>query len=203
MISKSRRSLSHEDSELWDYVTRSVKRLKRAPRQTAATKAQTEITPEAVPTATKRPAPPGKFSKPKPAKLVQPAATKPAKSTQKPLAPLEPREKRRLSRGQLDVAARIDWHGMRQHDAHAALNRFLTDAHATDARLVLVITGKGKTYSENPAGGEREAGVLRRMTPLWLGEPRLRSIVLGYETAAARHGGEGAIYVRLRRSATP
>jgi DNA-nicking Smr family endonuclease len=46
---------------------------------------------------------------------------------------------------------------------------------------------------------QQERGVLRRLVPQWLAEPELRAIVLSYDTAGARHGGEGALYVRLRR----
>jgi DNA-nicking Smr family endonuclease len=38
------------------------------------------------------------------------------------------------------------------------------------------------------------------MVPLWLMLPELRSLVVGFESASVRHGGEGALYVRLRRS---
>ena len=60
---------------------------------------------------------------------------------------------------------------------------------ARDARLVLVITGKGR-------GGE--PGVLRRQVPQWLGLPEFRTLVIGFEDAHVAHGGEGALYVRLR-----
>ena len=43
-------------------------------------------------------------------------------------------------------------------------------------------------------------GVLKRMVPHWLRLPELRGIVIGFESASVRHGGEGALYVRLRRS---
>jgi DNA-nicking Smr family endonuclease len=68
--------------------------------------------------------------------------------------------------------------------------RFLRSAHDRDARLVLVITGKGR-------GGE--PGVLRRQVPQWLALPEFRGLVSGYEDAHIAHGGEGALYVRLRR----
>ena len=63
------------------------------------------------------------------------------------------------------------------------------------ARYVLVITGKGRAGSD----GLREAGVLKRQVPQWLAMPEFRGYVVGFEDAAASHGGEGALYVRLRR----
>ena len=59
---------------------------------------------------------------------------------------------------------------------------------------MLVITGKGK------AGAETERGVLRRQVPQWLSLPEFRSLVVGFEEAHIGHGGEGALYVRVRRS---
>ena len=44
-----------------------------------------------------------------------------------------------------------------------------------------------------------ERGVLRRNVPRWLAEPELAGIVIGFTTAAVNHGGEGALYVHLRR----
>jgi DNA-nicking Smr family endonuclease len=60
--------------------------------------------------------------------------------------------------------------------------------------LVLVITGKGTVA---PRGMER--GVLKREVPLWLGSAEFRPLVIGFEEAASRHGGSGALYVRVRR----
>ena len=51
---------------------------------------------------------------------------------------------------------------------------------------------------KNPSKDE-EIGILRRMVPHWLAAPELRSIVLGFEPASAIHGGDGALYVRIRR----
>ena len=196
MSSRSRRPLSREDVELWSHVTRGVKRLKRPIRKIAAAPVAA-VPPPAPPAPTAktkaRPAPVAVAAPPLAAKV----ASKPA---HKPLTAMEPKARRKLNRGKSEVEARIDLHGMRQHEAHAALRRFLAHAHASDMRLVLVITGKGKAAADGAFSIEREVGVLRRMTPHWLGEPDLRHIVLGYESATARHGGEGAIYVRLRRA---
>jgi len=56
---------------------------------------------------------------------------------------------------------------------------------------VLVITGKGS--------GESGGGVLRQMTPCWLSEPPNGERIIAISPAAARHGGEGALYVMLKR----
>jgi DNA-nicking Smr family endonuclease len=92
---------------------------------------------------------------------------------------------------------------MTQAQAHHALIGFIHRAVAHDARVVLVITGKGGASSgQDPFREQRqgERGVLRRAAPLWLSEPSLRGFVLSVEEASRPHGGGGALYVRLRRN---
>ena len=86
---------------------------------------------------------------------------------------------------------------MRQDAAHRTLNSFLAAEQARGSRVVLVITGKGRTA----AGEWRDdaPGVLRRQVPMWLAAPELRAVVIGFDEAAIGHGGAGALYVRLRR----
>ena len=93
--------------------------------------------------------------------------------------------RRRSTRG-------IDLHGMTQIRAHRALFGFLQRAHHEGLTFVLVITGKGKV-------GGAERGVLRRQVPQWLSLPEFRTLVVGFEEAHIGHGGEGALYVRVRR----
>jgi DNA-nicking Smr family endonuclease len=109
------------------------------------------------------------------------------------LVPLPRRDKQRLGRGHLPIDARLDLHGMTQTEAHAALARFLGSAQAGGAQFVLVITGTGAR------GAIGERGVLRRQVPLWLHLPEFRPYVVGFESAHVGHGGEGALYIRLRR----
>jgi DNA-nicking Smr family endonuclease len=116
------------------------------------------------------------------------------------LGSLSRRDMRKIDRGHQPIEARLDLHGMYQSAAHAALRGFLTQSQNRGLRHVLVITGKGRPNSrDDMMFGEPETGVLRRMVPLWLGESDLRSIVSGYSEAPRRLGGEGALYVRLRR----
>lgn len=98
--------------------------------------------------------------------------------------------RRRIAKGRAVIDARIDLHGMVQSQAHAALHRFLHRARAEGCRLVLVITGKGTSLGSD--------GVLRRAIPGWLATPQFAPLVAGFGEAARVHGGEGALYVRLR-----
>jgi DNA-nicking Smr family endonuclease len=123
---------------------------------------------------------------------------RPAKAPPAPppsLAPLDRRTRSKVSRGIVAIDARVDLHGLTQAAAHRRLAAFLADTQAQGARLVLVITGKGGGIASS---GE-ERGVLRRMVPIWLAAPDLRPLVVGFETAGRSHGGEGALYVRIRR----
>ena len=183
---RRRRALSAEERALWRGVARSVKPLRhRAP-----------VEPDLEEAGAAAPPPP---AKPKPAKLAKPAKppakppAAPAPKPPPPLAPLARREKQKLARGAAAIDARIDLHGMTQAQAHAALARFLWRAQADGARFVLVITGKGARSAHG------ETGVLRRAVPHWLGLPEFRDAVVGFEEAHIGHGGEGALYVRLRR----
>ena len=132
----------------------------------------------------------------------------PAPPPRPPLAGLEPRTRRKLGRG-AEVDARLDLHGLTQQAAHRRLRGFLFEAQAAGHNVVLVITGKGdfaRLGDLEPQGvlhGFQEGrGVLKRAVPLWLAEPDLRAVVLGFEAAGRRHGGEGALYVRIRRKRT-
>ena len=104
----------------------------------------------------------------------------------------------------------LDLHGMRQDAAHSRLRGFLMSCQAMGHRMVLVITGKGASGERSAdrfnggyatgLPGATQRGVLRRCVPLWLDEPELRAIVVSYAAAGARHGGDGALYVRLRKA---
>lgn len=122
------------------------------------------------------------------------------KPAQPPLAPLERRLRTQLRRGQQGVEAAIDLHGMRQDEAHAALRGFLRVQQMRGAKLVLVVTGKG---GPGDSGFGVERGVLRRNVPHWLSLADLRPLVLGFDEAEQRHGGAGALYIRLRRVRGP
>ena len=184
-----RRKLSEEEHTLWGRVTRSIMPLRRRPRLVDADEAAaTSTKPNPMPSARAHAA----------AHSATTASKAIPKSVPKPVPSLEPlgrRQKQRLARGTLDIDARIDLHGKTQSEAHTALLRFLQAAQRDGARFALVITGKGARVQDDR--GER--GVLKRQVPLWLRLPEFRGYVVGFEDAHIGHGGEGALYVRLRR----
>jgi DNA-nicking Smr family endonuclease len=179
---RRKRNLSEEERALWESVAKQTKPLRK---KSLSAEAPADVTSEGATPATSKPAPPPKSLKILPVPKPEPP----------PLAPLGRRERSQLSRGRKEIEARLDLHGMMQARAHRALLSFLQRAHRDGFAFVLVITGKGRT-----TGPESERGILRRQVPQWLGLPEFRSLVVGFEEAHIGHGGEGALYVRIRRA---
>jgi DNA-nicking Smr family endonuclease len=177
-----RRLLSEEERALWKGFARSIKPLDRA------RKAAEQAT---APAGDDKPA----AAAPSPPRPAAPLEKPPAKKAP-PLAPLGRRLKHRVARGREPIDARLDLHGFTQREAHAALLRFLHRAQADGVKIALVVTGKGS----GKGSGAREPGVLKRQVPMWLALPEFRSVVVGFEDAHTGHGGEGALYIRLRRA---
>ena len=172
------RTVSTEELRLWRQVVRDA----------------TPLPDRALPP--EKPEPPA--ATPAPPPVARPAAPLPPVSPRLPPAPLnhgetpglDRRSATRMRRGRLAIEDSIDLHGFTQEQAHVALDRFLTRAHAAGLRCVLVVTGKGLRDG---------TGVLRATVPRWLNEPGLRRLVLGFSYAQPKDGGEGALYVLLKR----
>jgi DNA-nicking Smr family endonuclease len=180
-MSRRGRAPSDEEAALWEAVARSVDPLhprRRRPEKPPADEVQSAKKKPPKAHREKNAPPPPSPPKPKP-----PPA----------LVPIDRRTITRLGRGAIAINARIDLHGMTQQAAHHRLIDFLRGAQSGGAKLVLVITGKGREE-----GGEGR-GVLRRVVPQWLSSPELRGVIVGFDEAGRAHGGSGALYVRLRR----
>jgi DNA-nicking Smr family endonuclease len=119
------------------------------------------------------------------------AVTSPAKAAKprQSFEAIEPNRRHRIAKAREEIGARLDLHGLTQDRARATLERFLVRAWDEGFRAVLVITGKG-------VQGD---GILKRAAPEWLAAPHLAHIVAGISDAARHHGGEGALYVALKR----
>lgn len=186
-----KRPLRPEEARLWALVAATVRPAhgrggRAAPADIHPTPPAPEPPPAAEPHALK---PPPRFSgRPKP-KGPPPRVQAPAAPAPSPPDRIEPNRQRRLVRERDPLDRRLDLHGLDQDAARAVLLGFLRRAQADGVRAVLVITGKGMQGD----------GVLRRRAPEWLAEPALRGIVAGVSPADRRHGGEGALYVAIKR----
>ena len=178
-----------EDLRLWSVIASTVRPLRPSPhlvgREDRAAVSVGESEASAKPSKSRPTA-----AHPRPTAASQ-RSTLPTRGREDPEPPadVEAALHRRLSRGGEAVAARIDLHGMTQDAARAALTRFIARSAEEGWRAVLVITGKG-------VSGD---GVLRRRAPEWLAEPPIRAHIAGVSEAHRRHGGEGALYVALKR----
>jgi len=109
----------------------------------------------------------------------------------------------RLRRGVLEPDAKLDLHGLTESAAHRTLLLFLKGAQQRRHKLILVVTGKGKKMdADAPFDMElqgRARGVLKAAVPRWLNEPGFAGLIAGTRAAHRKHGGEGAIYIYLRK----
>ncbi len=193
-----RRHLSKDDEALWSHTAASLTPLKARKGRHLPDMPDLD---SVAPFVTKTPARAGTAKS-----ALKPAASPPAPpraSTTAPpaLSAFDRKAARRLRQGQIEIEARIDLHGMRQNEAHLALRSFLIGASRRGLRWVLVITGKGgpRRARDDDGMGLSERGVLKRNVPMWLAEPELRAIIVSFTAAAIPHGGEGALYIQLRK----
>jgi DNA-nicking Smr family endonuclease len=188
MSRRNRKGLTQEDSELWGRVARTARpmhpEVRAKPARQAAKKEH------------KKPETPAFTIKP--FEVGQRSAVATVVATQHKVSPIDKKTATRLKRGKLKPQARIDLHGMTQDQALPALTRFITDAAARELRLVLVITGKGRSRSDMGPIPERP-GVLRRAVPHWLRSGMIAPLILDVTESHISHGGSGAYYVYLRR----
>ena len=177
----SRRFLTREDRRLWDRVERTLDKARARP-------SEPEPIGEAEPTIKSPP----RFVKPPKAVTVATPASPKVRPPVALAAPheLEPRRHRRLARERDPIEARIDLHGLSRFQAQDALTAFVLNAHARGYRAVLVVTGKGSRGTP---------GVIRSSVADWIAHPPLRAVVAGVAGAHRRHGGDGALYLTLRR----
>lgn len=122
---------------------------------------------------------------------------------------IDRRMQRHIATGRQEVDRSVDLHGMTQDRAFATLRRVIEGAIRRGDKTLLVVTGKGgKRFAQTGATPvayrtrndfDQHGGVLRRMVPLWLEGAELKPFIQSYGAAAKEHGGDGALYVILRR----
>jgi len=190
---KSRRGLTPDDLEVWKQVAKTVDRV-----ETPIFEQLIEAKP-----APKKPAKPLKQFDISPSGQEPQISVHLAPHPQGILKKAPPQMDRknfdRLRKGKMNPDRRVDLHGMTADVAHAVLTQFILGAHSSGARLVLVITGKGRLHGPSDTVMPQRRGTIRHSVPEWLRQAPVRDKVVQVIPAHRKHGGDGAYYVYLRR----
>ena len=173
-----------EGRDLWRRVTATVRPLRRRPLPVPS--------PQPVPAAPAIVALERKVKGRVPAPL--PPPPRPAAPPAPPgSAPVDKGWERRLRSGRTVPDMVIDLHGHNLASAHSSLSRALDEAQQRGARLILLIAGKRRGPDEAPRGA------IRRELAHWLAHSRHADRILAVRNAHPRHGGDGALYLLLRK----
>ena len=105
---------------------------------------------------------------------------------------------RRIRAGALEPDFTLDLHGHTLDTAHTRLMDGLAQARAMNARVVLLIAGKSRPVEHADRGDRR--GAIRAKVLDWLAASSHAPAIAAIRKAHLRHGGEGALYVVLRRA---
>jgi DNA-nicking Smr family endonuclease len=97
-----------------------------------------------------------------------------------------------LRSGRFSVQARLDLHGMNRQEARFALDEFLLESVRASLSCVRVIHGRGKH-------SHKQRSILKDSIQTWLCSRRLGRHVIAYTSARRYDGGDGAVYILLRR----
>lgn len=120
-------------------------------------------------------------------------------------SPLERNIRQKLQRGRAEIDARLDLHGYNKITAHQKLVEFLRSSYQQGLKTVIVVTGKGdgpisrhNLHSADFYQLPEQNSVLRASIGDWLNDGDVSPYIVGWQPAHPKHGGGGAVYVRLR-----
>jgi DNA-nicking Smr family endonuclease len=109
---------------------------------------------------------------------------------------IDARNAQRFRKGKSKIDGTLDLHGLSRESAYVRVMTYIQQSYDLGRRVVLIITGRGNFQTEKPAS---ERGILRQSLPQWLNDPAVRSLVLAFDQAQIKDGGQGAFYVFIRR----
>ena len=208
------RTLTEDERSLWQRVAETTDRGAETPRSESASRKLTDASDRTTPEIILKDAV-AEVVAPSISRTVRPGRPLQGSTAQvaltgaevtpvgRPEAGLDRRTATRLRKGAREPDARIDLHGMSAERAHRACLTFLSNAMTQGCRVVLVITGKGRSADDADRRGfgseGRGRGVIRESLPGWLRASPLGRSIVGIYQAHQKHGGEGAFYIYLKR----
>jgi len=105
-----------------------------------------------------------------------------------------------LKRGKLQPEFILDLHGMNTIIAQKKSIEFIKSNYLNGKRLLLIITGKGKSSRTSFFKNGAQIGIIRKSLKSWLYESDMRTKILGIVSSHINHGGEGAFYIYLKKN---
>lgn len=103
----------------------------------------------------------------------------------------------KFKRGLFKIEKRLDLHGLTENDAYNNVIEFIKSSYIKNLRCILIVTGKGSLHEDDDIFSPR--GVLKDRVPVWLNSDELRPLILSFSYSLPKDGGEGALYILLRR----
>lgn len=187
------RGLTLDEADAWETLSATVEPLHAVPAVLGGK--------SAAPARSVKRQPP-KFVKPRrtaPAAAVPPLpVATPSRTGRNPRGNLDSHWDRRLKAGEIAPEFSLDLHGHGLDAAYTRLMRGMMQASATGARVILVVTGKARPVDAADRGTSR--GAIRAKILDWLAASEHGDNIAAIRKAHRRHGGEGALYIVLRRS---
>ena len=184
------RGLTVEEAAAWQKLAESVTPLSGAVRKNQTPIASSEAMP---------PQTPAKTAVIAQARRDRIATPPPKRTDPRPKHPagLDSHWERRLKSGSLDPDFTLDLHGHGLDSAYHRLDRGVAQARAMGARVILLIAGKHRPVEAADRGASR--GAIRAKVLDWLAAGPHGSAIAAVRKAHRKHGGEGALYLVLRR----
>ena len=107
---------------------------------------------------------------------------------------------KRIKKNKIKPDKVLDLHGKTKYEGKICAIKFIRECYFTNKRFLLIITGKGSSFSSTNSFLEQKSGILRRSFPDWLKNDTICSYILNYTSAHNFNGGEGAYYVFLKKN---
>ena len=107
-----------------------------------------------------------------------------------------------LKKGRIKIDRRLDLHGHTILDAYEKFRYEVVKLYNKNKRCMLVITGKGvhlKRKDGNEENPKLFYGKIKKSIIEWIKEDQFKNYILTYQDAGFDYGGDGALFVYLRR----
>ena len=183
------RGLSDAEAAAWEKLAATVEPMHRSKPE-----AKPDQPPPPPPSSRVAPLPPAKT---RPTKAREPSVPPVARRAPAP-GNLDSHWDRRLKSGEITPDLSLDLHDHGLDAAYTRLMRGMEQARSVGARVVLVVTGRPRPV--DPADRATRRGAIRAKILDWLAASEHGDNIAAIRQAHRRHGGDGALYIVLRRS---